>query len=78
VIAFYGVDRLRFVKPVFIGDTVTVKQKVTDKSRRDEKSGIITVLNEVINQNQTVVISYTSKVMLKRRPQHLENKQSAG
>src|SRR5215208_379497 len=28
VLAFYGLDRLRFVKPTFIGDTLQVKQRV--------------------------------------------------
>ena len=68
VIAFYGLDRLRFVKPVFIADTVRVRQKCEAKSERDETSGIVTFLNEVINQNETVVVSYTAKVLLKRRP----------
>jgi acyl dehydratase len=67
VIAFYGLDRLRFVKPTFIGDTIWVRQKVEGKSERDEKSGIITFLNEVINQREEVVISYTAKVLLRRR-----------
>jgi acyl dehydratase len=67
VIAFYGLDRLRFVKPTFIGDTVWVRQKVEGKSERDEKSGIVTFLNEVINQREEVVISYIAKVLLRRR-----------
>jgi acyl dehydratase len=67
VIAFYGLDRLRFVKPTFIGDTIRVKQKVEGKSERDEHSGIVTMLNEVINQRDEVVVSYTAKVLLKRR-----------
>ena len=67
VIAFYGLDRLRFVKPTFIGDTIRVRQKVEVKSERDEHSGIVTMLNEVINQKEEVVVSYTAKVLLKRR-----------
>lgn len=67
VIAFYGLDRLRFVKPTFIGDTITVRQKVEGKSERDARSGIVTMLNEVVNQNGEVVVSYTAKVLLKRR-----------
>lgn len=67
IIAFYGLDRLRFVKPTFIGDTIRVRQKVESKSERDEKSGLVTMLNEVINQNEQVVVSYTAKVLLKRR-----------
>ena len=67
VLAFYGLDRLRFVKPTFIGDTIHVRQKVEAKSERDQSSGIVTMLNEVINQRDEVVISYTAKVLLKRR-----------
>lgn len=67
VIAFYGLDRLRFVKPTFIGDTIHVRQKVEAKAERDESSGIITMLNEVINQREEVAVSYIAKVLLKRR-----------
>src|SRR5205085_7939470 len=67
VIAFYGLDRLRFIKPTFIGDTVFVRQKVESKTERDEHSGIITMRNEVINQRDEIVISYVAKVLLKRR-----------
>lgn len=67
VLAFYGLDRLRFVKPTFIGDTIHVRQKVEAKSERDQSSGIVTMLNEVINQRDEVVVSYTAKVLLKRR-----------
>jgi acyl dehydratase len=67
VIAFYGLDRLRFVKPTFIGDTVSVRQRVEEKSERDQESGIVTMLNEVMNQRDEVVVSYVAKVLLKRR-----------
>ena len=67
VLAFYGLDRLRFVKPTFIGDTIKVKQRVESKNERDQSSGIVTMLNEVINQRDEVVLSYTAKVLLKRR-----------
>jgi len=67
IIAFYGLDRLRFVKPTFIGDTIRVRQKVQEKTERDNSSGIVTILNEVINQEDVVVVSYVAKVLLKRR-----------
>ena len=68
VIAFYGLDRLRFVKPTFIGDTIHVRQKVEGKTERDQHSGIITMLNEVVNQRGEIAVSYTAKVLLKRKP----------
>ena len=68
VLAFYGVDRLRFVRPTFIGDTIHVRQKVEALSKRDDTSGLVTMLNEVINQRGEVVVSYLAKVLLKCRP----------
>ncbi len=67
IIAFYGLERLRFVKPTFIGDTIRVKQRVESKSVRDEASGLVTMLNEVVNQNDQIVVSYIAKVLLKRK-----------
>ncbi|MFN0124092.1 MAG: MaoC/PaaZ C-terminal domain-containing protein [Blastocatellia bacterium] len=67
VIAFYGIDRLRFVKPTFIGDTIHVRQRVEDKTERDAHSGVVTSLTEVINQRGEIVISYTSKALIKRQ-----------
>ena len=40
------------------------------KSRRPVAitgSGLVTMLNEVVNQRDEVVVSYTAKVLLKRR-----------
>jgi acyl dehydratase len=67
VIAFYGVDKLRFVKPVFIGDTIKVRERVVGKEARDDKSGVIIFQNEVLNQKDEVVVAYTGKVLVKRK-----------
>lgn len=53
----YGYDRLRFVKPVFIGDTITVKTSIKDK--RDHKRpeyGLLVEQVDVINQHQETVM----------------------
>jgi acyl dehydratase len=53
----YGYDRLRFIKPVFIGDTIRVR--VTIKEKREHKKpghGVVSELVEVFNQcNETVL-----------------------
>lgn len=67
LIAFYGVDRLRFVHPVFIGDTIRVRKRVESKDDKDERSGIIGFRTEVLNQNDRVVLTYQDKVLLKKR-----------
>lgn len=54
----YGYDKLRFPKPVFIGDTirtrVTIKDKQEDAKRPD--SGRVIEACEVINQRGEVVL----------------------
>ncbi|WP_254543826.1 MaoC/PaaZ C-terminal domain-containing protein [Halomarina pelagica] len=59
VVAFYGVDRLRFRAPTFIGDTVHVELEVTDKEPRDHPvgNGVLTYDAEVVTGEGTVVLS---------------------
>jgi 3-hydroxybutyryl-CoA dehydratase len=33
----YGYDRIRFVKPVFLGDTVTVEYRITERDEAQQK-----------------------------------------
>jgi 3-hydroxybutyryl-CoA dehydratase len=66
VVAFYGIDRLRFVRPVFIGDTVRVEKKVVERQDK-EKGGVVTFETSVLNQNNEPVLVYTDKLMVKRR-----------
>jgi len=68
LIAFYGVDRLRFVKPVFLGDTIRLRQTVQSPEPRDEKSGMVNMLREILNQNEVVTLVYTAKLLVRRRP----------
>jgi 3-hydroxybutyryl-CoA dehydratase len=67
VIAFYGVDKLRFVKPVFIGDTIRVEKKVIAKEPKGSDRGVITSETTVLNQNNEAVVVYTDKVLVKAR-----------
>ena len=68
LIAFYGIDRLRFVRPVFLGDTIRVKQTVHSLVPRDEKSGFVNITREVLKQDDTLALVYTAKLLVRRRP----------
>ncbi len=64
VLANYGLDNLRFVAPVAIGDTIrarlTCKRKV-DRNRTDDKGrgqGVVAWDVQVTNQNDELVASY--------------------
>ena len=53
----YGYERLRFTKPVFIGDTIRVKVTISGKKEHKKPGfGLITELVEVFNQRQELVM----------------------
>jgi acyl dehydratase len=59
VVAFYGVDRMRFRAPTFVGDTVHVELELTEKEPKDHAvgNGVLTYDAEVVNQDDEVVLS---------------------
>jgi acyl dehydratase len=65
----YGYDRLRFIKPVFIGDTIYVK--ITLKEKRDYPKnpiyGVVVELVEVINQKSETVLVCEHLLLVKRK-----------
>jgi acyl dehydratase len=65
----YGYDRLRFIKPVFIGDTLHVR--VTLKEKRDSPKrpdhGFVVELLEAINQQREIVMVCEHLLMVKRK-----------
>jgi acyl dehydratase len=53
----YGYERLRFIKPVFIGDTIKVKVTIHDKKdHKKPQYGLVTELVETFNQNNELVM----------------------
>jgi 3-hydroxybutyryl-CoA dehydratase len=67
VLAFYGLDRLRFVRPVKIGDTITVERKVTEIRPKPPGRGVVTFETAVLNQRGETVVAYADKVLLRTR-----------
>ena len=73
VLANYGLDTLRFVKPVGIGDTIqarlTCKRKI-DRNKVDAKGqgqGVVAWDVEVTNQNAELVASYDILTLVAKR-----------
>lgn len=69
-IAFYGVDRLRFIKPVFIGDTITARVHVAKIEIRDADTGVVTFDVEVENQDGQTVQKLDMRILGHRRASH--------
>ena len=67
VVAFYGVDKLRFTGPVFIGDTIRITRKVVEKQLKNAERGVIASEITVLNQNDKPVLVYTARLMVKKK-----------
>jgi oxepin-CoA hydrolase/3-oxo-5,6-dehydrosuberyl-CoA semialdehyde dehydrogenase len=71
VLANYGLEGLRFVKPVYPGDTIqatlTVKQKTAKEKREGQvPQGVVAWDVEVKNQNAELVAIYTILTLVKQ------------
>ena len=66
-----GIDELRWLKPVYPGDTLTVRGKIVDKtpSRSKPDIGSFRTQTTVTNQDGVDVMRFTSIVLMRRRPQ---------
>ena len=66
-----GVDELRWLKPVFPGDTLHVRTKIVEKtpSRSKPEIGSFRSATVVTNQDDVPVLSFTSIVLIRRRPE---------
>jgi acyl dehydratase len=65
-----GVDELRWLKPVYPGDTLHVRGKIVDKtpSRSKPEIGSFRTETTVTNQHGVAVMRFTSIVLIRRRP----------
>ena len=71
VLANYGLESLRFVKPVYPGDTIqatlTVKQKTAKENKPDQvPQGVVAWDVDVRNQNDESVAVYTILTLVRR------------
>jgi acyl dehydratase len=65
-----GVDELRWLKPVYPGDRLTVHGTIVDKapSRSRPEIGSVRTETTVTNQDDVPVMRFTSIVLMRRRP----------
>jgi len=65
-----GIDELRWLKPVYPGDRLTVRGKIIEKtpSRSKPDIGSFRTQTTVTNQDGVDVMRFTSIVLMRRRP----------
>jgi oxepin-CoA hydrolase/3-oxo-5,6-dehydrosuberyl-CoA semialdehyde dehydrogenase len=74
VLANYGLEGLRFVKPVYIGDTIQVRLTCKQKTAKETPEGgvpqgVVAWDVEVTNQSNETVAAYTILTLVKRSSQ---------
>ena len=64
-----GMDNVRWIKPVYAGDTLRVQAEVVSAkpSRSKPDRGFVELQYEILNQNDVLVASYRATHMLRRR-----------
>ncbi len=68
----YGYDRIRFIRPVFIGDTIRVTAEVTEKAdhpKRPQDHGYVHELVTVTNQEGQTVMVLTHLYLVNKQPE---------
>jgi len=65
-----GLDELRWLKPVYPGDTLTVRSTILDKtpSRSKPEIGSFRTRTVITNQHGVEVMTMVSIVLIRRRP----------
>ena len=65
-----GIDELRWLRPVYPGDTLHVSGKIIEKtpSRSKPFRGSFRTHTTVTNQDEVPVMTFTSIVLIRRRP----------
>ncbi len=71
VLAFLGMDNVRFTAPVFIGDTIRVESEVIEArlSKSRPEAGILKFKNTVKNQRDEAVATWETALMVATRLQ---------
>ncbi|RLK46576.1 MaoC family dehydratase [Microbacterium telephonicum] len=65
----YGYDRIRFIRPVFIGDTIRVTAEITEWADHPQRpdAGYVHELVSVVNQHGETVMVLTHLYLVNRR-----------
>ena len=66
----YGYDKVRFISPVFIGDTITSHAIIAEKrehAKRPEDFGIVEEKVTVVNQKGETVIAFVHVYLVNRK-----------
>ncbi len=67
-VAFYGMDSVRFVGAVKIGDTIHCEAEIIELKEKDYLRGIVVAKNFIKNQRNEDVVVYSTRALVGRKP----------
>ena len=66
----YGYDKIRFLKPVFVGDTVRLQGSVGEVRERGEEFGLVYFDYKILNQDDELVCVMRDIAMFEREKKY--------
>ena len=64
IVAFYGMDKVRFLSPTKIGDTLHVEMEVIDKQDKGEQNGVVSIKQSIKNHRKEDVVVTIMKLLI--------------
>lgn len=71
-IALYGFDDIRFINPVFVGDTLSIELEVVDKEVKDNESGILTMKENLYKDDGSLAVTRKRLYLFRREASEQE------
>lgn len=68
IVAFYGMDNVRFMTPTKIGDTLHVEAEIMEKQDKGEIGGVVNLKQSIKNQKGETAASMLMKLLIAKPP----------
>jgi acyl dehydratase len=65
--AFYGMDKVRFLRPVLFGDTIRLETEIAEMVPSTDSNGMVAVKVTVVNHHNETVLAAVLKFVVSRR-----------
>ncbi|WP_342512890.1 MaoC/PaaZ C-terminal domain-containing protein [Sporosarcina sp. FSL K6-1522] len=66
IVAFYGIEHLRFIHPTFINDTIHVELEVTDLLDKGNGTGVVTATQKIVKHTGEAVTTGVLKILINK------------
>lgn len=67
IIALYGYDDVRFINPVFEGDTLYMQREVVDVEEKGDDRGVLSIKEDIYKQDDSLAATRIRMYMVRKR-----------